>query len=282
MTKINNYNEYAELQKRYPRTLSNDFLMPDEVRKLIEYDKLSYIADESGLFTFIEREGFCKLVFRLTKHPSRENSVPPSLLKRALNADEPLAAYLVYREDKPPKAAAEWLMSQGFSHSVRLERWVCRGAHCASADKLQLCSPADHPVGYRRHPSTEGKYITTAAETYEFLHQYFGAEEMDLPPRDMFQIGDALCVRAEDGSLVGVIYDMGHTRIIAVSPAARGQGLGVKLYRAFMKNAASDGKIPTLYEWIRPDNASSIAMFKKLGFEKDTLVTDCYINKGAI
>ncbi|MCL2699448.1 MAG: GNAT family N-acetyltransferase, partial [Defluviitaleaceae bacterium] len=63
------------------------------------------------------------------------------------------------------------------------------------------------------------------------------------------------------------------------SPGARGQGIGGRTYRAFAAQAASGGASPMFYEWIHPGNASSIAMFAKLGFKKDTLVTDCYARK---
>ena len=247
MTIINNYEEFSELQKKYPRTLTNDYMMPGEIRKLAEQGKLRCIAANGGLFTFAERDGFCKLIFRL-----RDNSakLPPG--------DEPIAAYLVYREGKPPGDAEKWLASQGFTHLVKLERYVCKSGVLTSDD--------------------DGDIITTATadETYSMLYQHFGAEEMDLPPRDMFSDENTYCIRADDRSLLGVVYDMGHTRIVAVSPAARGQGIGGKLYRAYMAQAMRGGKNPIFYEWIRPDNVSSIAMFRKLGFERDSLITDCY------
>jgi GNAT superfamily N-acetyltransferase len=261
MTIINSYEQYAELQKRYPRTLSNDFLMPQDIRALAERGNLRCIAGDSGLFTFIQREGFRKLIFRL-----RETSavLPP--------IGEPIAAYLVYREGNPQTDNENWLRSQGFEHLMKLERYVCRG---------DLQSPANnHPVRFASTPPQRGIVATaTADETYEFLHKLFGAEEMDLPACDMFDPADTFCVKADNGNLQGIVYDMGHTRIVAVSPDARGLGIGGKLYRAFMEKSLQNGKNPTFYEWIKPDNLSSIAMFKKLGFEKDTLVTDCYVRK---
>ncbi|MCL2838409.1 MAG: GNAT family N-acetyltransferase [Oscillospiraceae bacterium] len=265
MTIINNYEEFAELQKKYPRTLTNDYMMPGEIRKFIEHGKLSCIANEGGLFTFIERDGFCKLIFRLRDDSA---ALPP--------IDKPLAAYLVYREGKPLSDAENWLAAQGFAHSVKLERYVWK-----TINNVQ-CTIDNYGENFAKNARFQfDKSIETATadETYSMLYQHFGAEEMDLPPQDMFSRESTYCVRGDDGSLLGVVYDMGHTRIIAVSPAARGMGIGGKLYRAYMAQVMLDGKNPIFYEWIRPDNSASIAMFRKLGFERDSLVTDCYVRR---
>jgi len=205
----------------------------------------------NALFGFTEREGFYKLVL----------PVKPSKLTYP-TTDMPLAVYVPYRKGKPPIECEEWLQSQGFERLIKLERYICKGEQCSPGDNMEL-----------------PKNITTAEadEAYAFLNRYFDWIEMDLPPRDMYIEDNSFCVRDDDGSLLGVVYDMGHTRIVAVSPETRGQGLGGKLYRAYMEQAAQDGKTPTFYEWIRPDNFESISMFKKIGFEKDTLITDCWI-----
>jgi len=265
MTIISNYEEFAELQKKYPRTLTNDYMMPGEVRKLIEHGKLSSIADDRGLFTLVERDGFCKLIFRLQD----DSAVLPSI-------DKPIAVYLVYREGKSPTDAEKWLAAQGFAHSVKLERYVCK---TMNNEQLTINSVGENFAKNAKFQFDKSIEIATVDETYSMLYQHFGAEEMDLPPRDMFLDESTYCIRADDGGLLGVIYDMGHTRIIAVSPTARGQGIGGKLYRAYMAQAMRDNKNPIFYEWVRPDNSASIAMFRKLGFERDSLVTDCYIRK---
>jgi len=249
MTIIISYEEFAELQKKYPRTKSNDFLMPAEIKKLIDFRKLSYFADENALFCFVQREGFSKLIFRLRDYCATLPAFSESF-------STPIAAYLVYREDKPPAEDEKWLLSQGFSHSLKLVRYT---AHNIKSERRE-----------------DGISTATAREAYSMLFEFFGAEEMDLPCMEMYD-GSAFCTRADYGSLSGVIYDLGHTRIVAVSPAVRGQGLGGRLYSAFVSNALEKGKNAVFSEWIRPDNFSSIAMFEKLGFVKDTLVTDCYV-----
>ena len=234
-----NYEEFALIQKGYPRNIGNDYMMPAEVRKLMNHEKLRCIADEQALFMFEQREGYRKLWFRLrdtnAKLPAKEETV---------------AAYLVYRQDTPPTIAAEWLVSQGFSHAKTLERYTAKGI-----------------IG---DLSTQGITEATFDETYAMLSEYFSAPEVDMPCRDMFE--RAICARADDGNLLGVLY-MGQTRILAVSPKARGLGIGGKLYRAF----AAESKNAIFHEWIRPDNTASIAMFRKLGFTKGDIITDLYI-----
>jgi len=248
MTIAKHYEAFAALQKEYPRTWSNDFLVPADIRHLIKYGKLSYIADDAALFAFIQREGSSKLIFRLrslqAKLPAME--------------DVPLTAYLVYREGNLPSDTEAWLFSQGFTHASRLDRYTGKDLPCEGAD--------------------DGISEASLEETYAMLQGQFSTEEVDLPCRDMFE-GGALSLRAEDGSLLGVIYDMGHTRITTVSPAARGQGVGARLYRAYAARAIKDKDQQTFYEWIRPSNVASIAMVTKLGFTRDTLLMDCYTRR---
>jgi len=242
------YDEFRNIQKSYPRTLSNDYLMPEELKKLIEFKKLSYISDEKALYTLIKREGLTKLVYRLKDSMAELPQI-----------DEPIAAYLIYKEDKPTPDDVKWLTSRGFTHAVKLIRYTAREIANAVTD--------------------ENVEAATADETYAMLNEIFKSDETDLPCKDMWS-GGAICIKAGDGSLLGLVYDMGHTRIVAVSPKARGQGIGGKLYRTYAAKAMEKTKNPIFHEWIRPDNTSSIAMFKKLGFIRDTLTTDCYIKWG--
>jgi len=198
----------------------------------------------SALFGFVKREGFYKLV--LTAKPSKLEFP---------ETDLPLAIYVPYRAGKPPIELEQWLSEQGFERTIKLEKWKTMDNGQWTMDNYMSIT----------HP--------TADETYEFLFQHFTATEMDLPPREEFNADNAYRVRADGGSLLGVLYDMEHTRVLAVSPEARGLGVGGKLYRAFAERSG----LRQFVEWIRPDNAASIAMFRKLGFEKDTLVTDCWV-----
>jgi len=208
----------------------------------------------SALFEFTRREGFYKLV--LTAKPSKLEFPATDL---------PLAIYVPYRAGKPPTELEEWLSEQGFTRTIRLEKYICRGEPCSPANHTELISG--------EHSSPLHITQPTVDETYEFLFQHFAATEMDLPTHDEFNPDNAYCVRADGGKLQGVLYDMGNTRIIAVSPDARGLGIGGKLYRAFAERSGKSQFV----EWIRPDNAASIAMFRKLGFEKDSLVSDCWV-----
>jgi len=284
MTKINSYEQFAELQKRYPRTISNDLLMPAEVRTLIEYGKLQYVATDDGLFMFIEREGFWKLVFRIKTVDAGlvgddSQNHPVASCHPSKEGNRTLATYLVYRERKSPIECEEWLQSQGFERLMRLERYVLKSRNI-SQDHTHTNKRYLAPNEGNKITIAEGSDITTSGvdEVYTFLNQYFSFEEMDLPARDMYDENNSFCERSDSGELQGVVYDMGYTRIAAVSPDARGSGIGRKLYHAYMESAMQGGT-QTFCEWIRPDNHASIAMFKKLGFEKDTLVSNCWVKK---
>jgi len=247
MTKVNHYEILADLQKQYPRDKSNDYLMRADALALIEHGKLHYVQTPDGLFLFAEREGFYKCIFRLRDW----SAIIPE-------ATKPMGIYLTYRAECPPLDATQWLLSNGFSHHVTLQRYTARAL--------------------ANGPLSDDVKAAGAEETYAMLSAYFSAEEMDLPTRDLFR--RAYCVRADDGSLQGVLNDMGHTRIYAVSPDARGRGIGGRLYRAFAADkSCGQATAPILHEWVRPDNPASISMLKKLGFEQDTRMTSCYVKR---
>ena len=90
MTIINSYEEFKSIQKGFPRSISNDYLMPDEIKKHISFGELSYSAEENALFMLIKRESLSKLVYRLRDFSAK---LP------ALN--EPVATYIIYREASP-------------------------------------------------------------------------------------------------------------------------------------------------------------------------------------
>jgi len=223
----------------------------------------------SALFGFVKREGFYKLV--LTAKPSKLEFP---------ETDLPLAIYVPYRAGKAPIELEQWLSEQGFERTIKLEKYTCRGELCSPVcDDLGLATggltPPLQKIAVKPTTGEHGSPLQTltADEVYSFLFQHFTATEMDLPPREEFNADNAYCVRADAGNLLGVLYDMEHTRVLAISLEARGLGVGGKLYRAF----AEWSGLRQFVEWIRPDNAASIAMFRKLGFEKDTLVTDCWV-----
>ena len=109
------YDAYAVLERQYPRGISNDFLMPPELRRMFACDAVEVLADDDALFLFERREGFIKLHFRIKNMsvcvPRREGTV---------------ASYLTYRGDRPPDAAGEWLLGQGFEKRKTLRRYTAQ------------------------------------------------------------------------------------------------------------------------------------------------------------
>ena len=248
MTINNQYNDFIELQSRYPRTVGNDYLLPLEIRRRLEYGNLSFFADDKALFIFEQREGFRKLHFRLI---SDDAKLPP--------CDGTLAAFLTYRKGRYPDKAADWLRSQGFIYKKTLERHTAAGI----AGSL----------------SNEGIENASADEVYSMFSEYFDAVEADMPPREMFEPGNSYCARSAEGEPLGILYDMGRTLIVAVSDKARGQGIGRRLYRAFALGKSGGNRNYVFHEWISPDNKASLAMFKSLGFAPDATMSDCYIKE---
>ena len=237
------YNSFSDLQRRYPRTLGNDYTLPADLRQRFEAGVMTASADDQALFLFERRVGFTKLHFRLLD----------TAAELVRTDGETLAAFLTYRLSRYPEIAAAWLLGQGFCKTNTLRR------HTASAITGDL--------------STEGVSRATPDEAYTMLGRYFSPVEADMPCRELYE--GALCIRVE-GTPVAMLY-MGQTLIIAVAPEVRGQGLGKKLYRAYAAFKASEGKKSVFHEWVRPDNAASLAMFASLGFTADDVYTECYV-----
>jgi len=243
---IGSLEEFLEIQSRYPRSLSNDFFLPAELRERIEKGVMSIYAGDDALFMFEAREGFHKLYFRVGD-PGAELPGYGGIL----------AAYLTYREGRYPEAAADWLRGKGFEYKKTLIR------HTAVSITGEL--------------SGEGVEKPSPDEVYSMFGRFFSDVEADLPCRAMFDEKSAFCIRAADGEPLGVLYDMGRTRIVAVSERARGQGVGKRLYRAYALEKTSENKNHVFYAWIAPENYSSLAMYGALGFVPDATKTDCFI-----
>jgi len=242
------YNEYIELQSRYPRTVGNDCMLPSEIRKCLEHGKLSAIADERALLILEQREGFRKLHFRLIDENA---NLPPH--------DGMLAAYLTYHKERYPGKATDWLRGQGFTYKKTLIRHTAREI-----------------TGIL---SNEGVENASADEVYSMFRECFDVVEADLPPRDMFAPENSYCIRSAEGEPLGILYDMGRTLVIAVSQRARGQGIGRRLYRAYASGKAGMNTNHVFHEWISPDNAASLAMFRSLGFAPDATMSDCFVKE---
>jgi len=244
------YSEYAELQKKYSRNISNDYMLPAEIQRLFTNDTLSFAADDKALFIFERREGFYKLHFRLID----TTAVLPRF-------DGPLAAYLAYRRGRYPDAAADWLRSQGFTYAKTLLR------HSAKEITGEF--------------SGEKAEKASDNEVYSMIGEYFSEVEADLPPREFFWKSGVYCKRAQDGAILGLVYDVGQTRIVAVSSAARGLGIGRRLYRAYSEEKIHENLSGIFHEWISPDNTASLKMFSSLGFVPDAAMSDCYVRGNA-
>ncbi|MCL2047008.1 MAG: GNAT family N-acetyltransferase [Oscillospiraceae bacterium] len=239
------YESFMELEKNYSRKISNDFLLPKDLKKRFDAGVLSVEANDFGLLIYEQRKDFIKLHFRL----SDENCMVSHQ-----DTQQPLAAFLTYRHDRYPTQAAAWLEKQGFIKTKTLRRY--------STDEIT------------GEISLKGIDFATEEETYALLREFFSPVELDMPFGDLFE--GALCIRSPYGKAVGVIY-MGQTLCVAVDPKHQGQGLGQRLYRGYAYVVVNSGMKSSYHEWISPDNAASIAMFERLGFSADMVYTDSFV-----
>ena len=248
MTVIDRYDEFARIEAQYPRRIGSDNLMPAELRIKFNSGLVAVYADDKGLFIFERREGFHKLHFRI----AGTDAVLPE-------HDGILAAYLTYREGRYPSDAANWLRAQGFTKKKTIIR------HTA----IQL----------NGNVSSEGIVTATADEVYSMFGEYFSEIETDFPSRGQFIETDTYCLRSAGGEPLGIFYDMGRTRIIAVSQRARKQGIGRRLYLGFAAAKLRENGNFVFHAWINPENTPSLALFHSMGFTQDDTMTDCFVRR---
>jgi GNAT superfamily N-acetyltransferase len=239
MTRANSIDELIRLVNSYSRRISNDYLLPAAYAEMINRGKLSYIADDSGLYLFETRNGYYKLYFRLN-----ETATLPEI-------DGSLVTNTVYKGEPKDSAPEKWLKDNGFV--LRLER------HRYMAEEL-LIEP-EKPV------------ITDASEAYPVYNACFDLLTADLPCKDSFE--GALCVRNNANETVGVL-SLGLDRHIAVLPEYRGKGISMRLYAMLKAHYDSPEKLRV---WTDRNNAASNAMYGKLGFKLDGMTARCYVRE---
>ena len=242
MTIATDYEGFIKLLRSYPRAMSNDYYLPSWIFKMIESRKLSYSASEDALFLFERRDGFTKLVFHLIGGASE---LPP--------CEERLASYLLYRENSPPKASADWLLGGGFRHVSTSARLIAKKPIVAD--------------------SMDGIEDASADETYEMMRECFDATDVDMPDSELFE--SAICVRTDSGKPAGVLY-CGRTQVVAVAQEMRGMGIGRRLYMAYAAMKLEENKNAILRAWVNLDNAASLALHTRLGFCPDGALADLY------
>jgi ribosomal-protein-alanine N-acetyltransferase len=90
---------------------------------------------------------------------------------------------------------------------------------------------------------------------------------------ELAQHGTRWYVVAEDGGVLlgyaGLLHSGAEADVqtIAVVPAAQGRGIGARLLRALLGEAARRGCTSVMLE-VRADNAAAVALYERFGFER--------------
>ncbi|MDR2530097.1 MAG: GNAT family N-acetyltransferase [Oscillospiraceae bacterium] len=224
--------------------ITNNYLMPGQVRRLDALGLLSHIRVEGATFTLEHRDGYQRLYF------SSEGEIPdlPDL-------SHILTTYLTFRE-AVDSAAESWLYRQGFklAHSLirmsaqqqPLRRVIGEAVRAEESEALKLFASAFEPI------------------------------EIDLPKSGHGLMESLFAVRDSSGAPMGVLYADGKTlAALAVEPEARGQGIAQSLIAAYVSGAES---LPGDYRvWVVDSNSPAIRLYSRVGFAPDGLRSNLYV-----
>jgi ribosomal protein S18 acetylase RimI-like enzyme len=241
MIKAEDYNNFLQTANRYGRGISNDYMLPGTVERLIRAGYLYYNSGEDALFIYETRDGYMKLSFRLRDEAAE-------LTALSFNEGLPLAAFTVNKG--LPGKADEWLLARGFMLKQERVRYT--------ATALNVL------------PAAERVEIVDASVAYPIYRQCFDMLIADLPNPELFE--GAICLRDEAGKAVGVL-SLGADRHIGVLPEYRGNGAATRLYAML---AAYRPQLGTQRLFADVDNPASNGLYRKLGFKTDGVTLRCY------
>lgn len=245
-------------------TVSNSFMLIDEIRAYCENGLLNFAIDGDNLYFLLKKEaGFYRLFYYLndfTRLPK-------------VNLSLPIAQELIYRgKQRFPKTEVEFWQKAGFVRHLGRDNYFLKSDDLSEA---QLKESSGQDKVQRIDSSEEIKQAEKLIN--QNLDLYTG-DILSLKELDKFANEGNLFGIFADGKVVGIlqsefknkVYWLGH---MVVDADHRGKGLSSQLLRAFFLEGLQR-QAKSFQLWVIDDNEAALALYQKNGFS--------YLNKSTI
>ena len=258
LQKITDPEYYFSLVRRYLQkgSVSNNYMMPQEVVSLIREDRVSEYHDEVNLYIFVDNPGNCSRVYFILNDLSNTLKIDDSII---------LVSEILFRGNgSAPEIEIDFLERSGFQTNLRRD---------------QLCATTPHndviEVEYARN-------IEDAHEAIALINASFDHYSGDFIPFDkaeyLFENKELICGYDEHGHLTGVLHVSMKGKVawvshLVVQSNCRGQQVGSRLMRMFIRYAEEHGANRMML-WVQHDNYKALSLYGKYGFT--------YTNKSTI
>lgn len=234
-------------------TLSNCFLMSTELERLIRKECLWYVINGRNAF-FLEDKGNC---FRIHYMINDERRDFPWV------TDKPLMLEILFRgKDGEPEQVITYWENQKFSRNLVRNNLTARYADL-------ILSPCDKNSDIHiAQNEAECRFAELLFKDFfdPYSGDYIDSDEFEALFRDR-----KILIASCDGNSCGALhfYNVGRCAWIghvAVTPDARGRGLGPALIREFIRLNYVDDKSRYAL-WVQSQNQAANAMYERFGFK---------------
>lgn len=256
--KINNIGEYSYLISRFlsKGTVSNNYMLPNEVADLINSGSLSECHNESNCFFLVEKAGGVIRVYYLLNDLSKPVTI---------EYGKGLVAEILFRGNAgEPTKEINYLVNCGFKINLQRDQYT------APIHQYNESEPV--------FAKTED-VVKKAIGMFNAMFDRFSGDYIDPEQAtSLYKTKSLLCAHDRQGLLQGALHISITGRNawvshLAVDKHCRGIGVATKLMEMFITYAANH-ECKRLMLWVQHQNKAALALYLKYGFN--------YANKSAI
>lgn len=255
MEKLTSFSKAQQVQKEYALkgTLTNNYLLPDVSKLLIDEGKLFYSKHSKNLYFFEDKGDFYQIYYHLNELDQFFDHF----------CDKPVMMEILYRgENKKPLEVINYWEASGFKQHIVRENMM------ATYDKLTLPQSKSKEVVIKIADSINE--VTFVQELIVNTFDRFTGDILSFEESVTFmKQHQIICAYYKDqlgGFLQFEIKNnvvwIGH---IAVDETFRGKGIANELVKSYI--TMNKTKPGTRYQlWVMQENKSAIDLYHKFGF----------------